>query len=252
MASKDQPKQPLRKRRRLNTNASFFHCDSTRNLDDLIYHSVKSREYSFLHHLKSSHLSSIVNEYTAFQNNADPKYPYILLSASNLWKKKSALKKSEKIKHLEEQIFGPLLYLLNQFHSIHIRKSLHFVYYLNGKSTSKCRWDGSFWSSSSVRNAKKPKYWSTSRQFVSSTMESVCHFIQKEGVTGFHLRSGYILSCAHVIAADTYNDGGDDCDDEEDGEEMTDRIGRIKYVIFADGSIHKTKCVAVNELDDLA
>ena len=200
---------------------------------------MDERSYSFLNALKSSHLSSIIEEYTAYQNNVDPEYSFVYLSSIDSWKRKSTLKKAERIQYLEEQLFGPLLFLLNQFDCGSVRNSVHFTYFLTGKLPGDRR-----------RSWRKRKYWSTAPRFVSSTMESVCHFIQKEGETGVHLQNGYVLSCAHVIASDTDPEG--DGGDGHDGDAVIDRIGRIKYVVFANGSIYKTECVAVNEADDLS
>lgn len=194
---------------------------------------VNQRCDPFLDSLKSADLSSLIDEYTAFQNNVDREYKFVCLSWADSWKRKSALKKAEKMRYLNEQLFGPLLCLLNQFASTKILDSVHFTYFLSGTLPG------------SRRVAKRPKYWSA--ELLSSTMDTVCHFIQKEGGTGVHLQNGYVLSCAHVIAADT------DPDEEGEGElDAVDRIGRIKYVVFANGAIYKTECVAVNEEDDLS
>ena len=248
MACNEEVQRPPRKKQKLNVPIPKIDCCSARTLHISIQQCAVERSDEFLSDLKSAQLSSIIDEYTAFQNNVDTEYPFIFLSVSEQWKKKRTLKKSEKIQYLREQIFGPLLFLLKQFDSKEIRKSLHFIYFLNGKSTSRCRWNGSFWSSSTVYHPKKPKYWKSSSEFISSTMESVCHFIQKEGGTGVHIGNGYLLSCAHVIASDFDPENEEDVDEEQ----VIDRIGRLKYVIFADASIYRVKCVAVNELDDLA
>ena len=215
------------------------------NLNTFMKQWINHSSSDFANNLKSNELSSIIYEYIKLDvNNSD--YSFLYLSSTNEWKHKNKLKKSEKIEYLNEQIIHPIQYLIEQFDIKQINNSLHHNYFINGKSTSKTKWsiNSNFWVSSGVFNPKKPKYWkSNDSNFISNTMNSVCHFIQKESGTGVHIGDGMILSCAHVIASDI---------DDEENEAKIDRINRNKYVIFANGIIYKAKCIKFDNDKDLA
>eukprot|EP01083_Nonionella_stella_P171749 587432_1 len=196
---------------------------------------------AFLKQYTSKHLSTVICDHCSL-NPAEKDYPFVYLESRNQWKNRNKLSKSEKIKYITQQLVHPLQYLLAQFDTKHIHKSLHFEYFLKGKLTSTMRWSkrSQFWVSSASKSAK-PRYWKQNDAFLSRTIHSVCHFIQKECGTGVHIGNGYVLSCCHVIVSDT-----------DDDKDHIKRIGRIKYILFANGIIYSAKCIAFNEEWDLS
>ena len=75
---------------------------------------------------------------------------------------------------------------------------------------------------------------------VTSTCAATVHFIQAGSGTGVSLAPRYVLTCAHVVAAE----------DDVDGEVVKGRVGRKKLVMFPSGRVFLSRCVAVRETED--
>ena len=127
------------------------------------------------------------------------------------------------------------LWVPKAFYEKSLQTHNSLVLFSNSVATVPLKKSRGFWEASGIV-AKQPRMKDVD---ANSTFEACVHFIQAGSDTGVALPPRYVLTCAHVVAAEDDGDGV-----------VKGRMGRRKLVMFPSGRVFMARCVAVRETED--